>query len=87
MNESEEIFFKTNDFNFAIILYYFKLKLKNIIGTKTKKEFVFLDNGKINEIRMKYLNKELEVEPIELWNSMKTIKTLLYDKEIFKEDD
>ena len=66
--------------NFAIVLYTLGKKLSRLdAGDGKSKLFMFIDDGTINEIRLKFLNKELLVEPMAFWNATKAIKQFLYE--------
>lgn len=73
-----EKLYRTTDFDFSTLLYYEKKKLKNLEGPPNRRVFVFVDDGTIDELRLKYINRELLVDPQGLWNATKAIKTLIH---------
>ena len=70
--------YKTTDFDFASLLYCMDKKFKNLENLGVKKVFVFDDDGTIDEIRLKYVRKELKIEPKKLWNSIRAMKSIIH---------
>ena len=71
--------YKTTDMDFATLLYCLKKKIKRLETISAKqKMFIFEDDGSIEKLKMDYINSELTVEPKALWESMRSIKSMLY---------
>ena len=70
--------YKTSDMNFASILYYSDKKIVNIEKDNKRANFLFEDDGTIDELKLKFIRRELLVEPYKLWESLKAIKQILY---------
>ena len=74
-------YYETSDMDFATVLYCLRIKLKDVrddIEDKRRKVFVFEDDGKVAELKIKFVNRELLVDPKALWEATKTLKSLIY---------
>ena len=70
--------YTTDDLNFAAVLYYFDKKLLNVEGGM-RKRFIFEDGDSVQNLQMQYYRKELLCEPMGLWNSVKALKSIIYN--------
>lgn len=70
--------YKTEDFELAIILHYFKKKISSVEGNGQRKTFVFFYDDDIEKIKLDWINRDLLIEPRAFWQSMKTVKHILY---------
>ena len=72
--------YKTSDFLFASVLYALGMEFDGIKSNPQdykRKWFLFIDNGEIEEIKKKFLNRKLKIEPQIFWNAMEKLKTLI----------
>jgi hypothetical protein len=71
--------YRTTDMEFATVLYCLGKKVISLDQINPKqKEFVFEDGGDIQEIKLKFINRELVVDPKSLGEAMKSVKSMLY---------
>ena len=72
--------YKTSDLGLASALMTIGYNVVEIDKTNVKKMlFVFKDSENLQEDINNYWNRKLEVEPTEYFNSMKALKTRIYD--------
>lgn len=78
MNKDE--FYKTTDICLAATLcvLYFKIELIEKIS-HSKSVFVFRNSAELSSITKSFFNHELKVEPLGFFNSLKEIKTRIYN--------
>lgn len=69
--------FITSDLQLATVLSM-KYPLIDIIFKGKKGEFCFNDSEELQEFVNLFWTKQLKVEPIDLFNSLKTLKNRLY---------
>ena len=61
MQEDES--FQTKDFDFAIVLLYFGVKLIRTDKQFKKVDFIFENDPRIEDLKTKYINDNLKVSP------------------------
>jgi hypothetical protein len=71
--------FRTTDLQFAVVLYALGQKFLKAEGISNKKDFVFEGSDKIEEIKEDYFAHKLRIDPMSLMDSMRTLKSALYN--------
>jgi len=78
MNLNE--FYKTTDICLAATLCIFDFKIEQIEKVShSKAVFVFKNSAELAETTKSFFNHELKVEPLGFFNSLKEIKTRIYN--------
>lgn len=55
--------FRTTDLEFAVVLLYFRIKLKHTVREGRRTVFVFEDESTIRDLQTDYINDTLQVSP------------------------
>jgi hypothetical protein len=73
------ILYKTKNLNLACVLIILGHQLQGINKDQPRMaEFVFNDTSEIQKNIEKYFNKQLSLEPVNLFNNLKELKMLIY---------
>lgn len=76
---TEKEFFETTDMPLIATLYYFGYKIDAIDKSNPSRAvFLIIRDKKLDEITQGFWSHTLKVEPIAYFNSLKEIKTRLY---------
>jgi hypothetical protein len=77
MNEND--FFKTSDLPLAGCLYFFGYIIESIDkNDPARVEFSFQRDNELDELVQRYWSKQVQVEPIGFFYSIKELKTRIY---------
>lgn len=77
-NEYQQNEYKTTDLDFAAFLFACGREIVRTDG-RVKKVFIFSNKSRdIEELKTRYLNRQLLVEPTAFWNAIKQMKSLIH---------
>ncbi len=81
LKEKEDSYFETTDISLANTLYYFGFKIESINkNNPTRAVFIFDKSKELDALTQGFWSHSLQVEPLAFLNSLKEVKTRLYQQ-------
>ncbi len=76
----EKDYFETSDMPLVATLYYFGYKIYSVDKSNPSRAvFLIVGNSELNKIVQNFLTRSLKVEPSAYFNSLKEVKSRLYE--------